>query len=340
MRWLLTKLYRSLLLCACAFIAIQAVAQEDDFTQYYLNLPAVNPAFTGMDDFFSLNAGVREGWNNYGIQNDNSYFSFFGALNNGSRSGRRNNALRTSDPTIFETIQQENKFRRRHGLGGVITSRKVDPYKAFGAFVHYSYHLPVSAKVNIALGTRLGYTNQRIDFTGLQVRDDVNDLFYQSLLAAGQGSQNTFLVDFGAVIYSNKFFFGLSSDNLVASKLDGDQLFNLNSGLRYKAQVGVFLPINPEWIIAPGITSSYREGYDMRWAVNLRLRYKDLIYVGSAFEPNLKTSLLVGLVTKKLSINYAYDMFMGDLNNFDVNTHEVVLGLTLFNSYKLQPRFW
>ncbi len=334
------KPYRILVLISLILSGIQLFAQEDDYTQYYLNLPAVNPAFTGLDDFFSLNAGVREGRNSYGIKNDNSYLSFFGALNNGNRAGRRNNALRTSDPTIFESIQHEKKYRRRHGLGGIVTSRRVDPYKSFGAFLNYSYHMPLTPNLSISFGTRIGHTNQRINFTGLQVRDDVNDSFYQSLLTAGQGSQNTFLVDFGTVIYSRKFFLGLSSDNLVAPKLNGDQLFNLNTGVRYRAQVGAFFPLNPEWMLSPGITTIYKEGYDLRWAANLRLKYKDLIYVGSAFEPDLKASLLIGLVTNKVSIHYAYDMYIGGLNNFDVNTHELVLGLRLFDPYKLKPRFW
>ena len=254
------KLYHTLVLVAFIFSGIQLFAQEDDYTQYYLNLPAVNPAFAGMDDFFSLNAGVREGWNNYGIKNDNSYLSFFGALNNGSRSGRRNNALRTSDPTVFESIQGENKYRRRHGLGGIITSRRVDPYKSIGAFLNYSYHLPLAPNISISFGTRIGYTNQRIDFTGLQVRDDVNDSFYQSLLTAGQGSQNTVLVDFGTVIYSKKFFLGLSSDNLVTPKLNDDLLSNLNAGVRYRAQVGAFFTLHPEWMLSPWCAVGFSRG--------------------------------------------------------------------------------
>lgn len=336
----LVMLYRNLVLTVFIFGGIQSPAQEDDYTQYYLNLPAVNPAFTGMDDFFSMHAGVREGWNNYGIQNDNSYFSFFGALNNGSRSGRRNNSLRTSDPTIFESIQNENKYRRRHGLGGIVTSRRVDPYKSFGTFLNYSYHLPLAPKLSISLGTRIGYINQRIDFSGLLVRDDVNDLFYQSLLMAGQGNQNSVVVDFGTVIYSKRFFLGLSSDNLVARMMNGDQLFNLNTGVRYRAQVGAFFPLNTDWMVSPGIITTYKEGFDLRWAANVRLKYKDLIYVGSAFEPDLKTSILLGLTTNKVSINYAYDVYMGGLDNFNVNTHELVLSLIVFNPYKLKPRFW
>jgi hypothetical protein len=52
------KLYHTLLLISFIFSGIQLFAQEDDYTQYYLNLPAVNSAFTGMDDFFSVNAGL------------------------------------------------------------------------------------------------------------------------------------------------------------------------------------------------------------------------------------------------------------------------------------------
>ncbi|MBK8292821.1 MAG: type IX secretion system membrane protein PorP/SprF [Flammeovirgaceae bacterium] len=54
-------------------MAYQALAQEDDYTQYYLNLPAMNAAYTGMDDYLNVNTGVREGWNNFGVENSNLY---------------------------------------------------------------------------------------------------------------------------------------------------------------------------------------------------------------------------------------------------------------------------
>lgn len=77
--------------------AYRVLAQEDDYTQYYLNLPAMNAAYTGMDDYLNVNTGVREGWNNFGVENSNLYLSAYGTLNSASRSGRRNNSLRTSN---------------------------------------------------------------------------------------------------------------------------------------------------------------------------------------------------------------------------------------------------
>jgi type IX secretion system PorP/SprF family membrane protein len=334
-------LLRQLFACVIVLLlAYQSMAQENDYTQYYVNLPTVNSGFTGMDDYFNLNTGVREGWNNFGVENNNLYLSAFGALNSSKRGGRKNNSLRLSSPKIFDEMQSDKKFRRRHGLGGMVTSRTVGPYKSFGASVNYAYHLPISGKLNISLGSRLGYTNQRIDYTGLTVRDEVNDLFYQSLIQSGQGSQNTFLVDFGAVLYSNRFYLGLSSSNLVIEKLNGDQLFNLNEGTQYRLQSGAVVSLNPELDFAPGVTATYQESYDLLWSANLRLRYKNLVSLGAAYNSDAKISILVGLTTTNLSINYAYDIYTSDLSDFDVHTHELVLGIALFNKYKLKPRFW
>jgi len=321
-------------------LCFDAKGQEDDYTQYYLNLPAVNAGFTGMDDFLDVKSGVREGWNNFGIKNNNLYLSAYGALNSASRSGRRNNSLRLSNPKVFDDIQNDKKFRRRHGLGAMLTNRTVGPYQSFGANINYAYHLPVSGKLNISLGTRLGYTHQRLDFTGLVVRDDVNDLFYRSLVESGQGNQNTFLVDFGMVLYSKKFFLGLSTSNFVAERLNGDQLFTLGQEPRFRLQSGTVFTLNQELDFTPGVQVIYSEGYDLLWAANLRMRYKNLLSLGTAYGSDSRVSLLVGLSTTNLTVNYAYDIYTSDVSNFNVNTHELVLGLTMFNKYKLRPRFW
>lgn len=315
------------------------LAQENDYTQYYINMPAINPGFTGMEDYFDLRVGVREGWNSFGIKNNNLFLSTYGALNSKSRSGKRNNSLRISNPQLLDEIQRDKKFRRRHGIGGMITSRTVDPYKSIAASLNYAYHLPLSNKLNISLGTKLGYSNQRIDFLGFTLRD-VNDAFYNSLKLAGQGTQNTLMADFGAVLYSKNFFLGVSSSGLVAKNLNGDQLFNLSEGSRYRLQTGGSFLINPEFELASGATVTYQDNYDVRWAINARLRYKEFIYIGSAYEANSKVSILFGVTTHNLVFNYSYDMYTSGLNNFNVNTHEIVLGLMLFNKFKLRPNFW
>ncbi|HNR72638.1 MAG TPA: PorP/SprF family type IX secretion system membrane protein [Cyclobacteriaceae bacterium] len=324
----------------CVAVSYAAVAQENDFTQYNLNLPSANPAFTGMTEYLDIRSGLREGWNNFSIKNSNTYLSAYTALGNANRSGRKNNSLRISDPTLLDEIKADNKFRRRMGLGGMVSERTVGPYRSFATSANFAYHLPVSQKLNVSLGTRAGFMNQRIDFSGLQVRDDVNDTFYQSLLTANQGTQNTVTLDFGALLYSDRFYFGASTNNLVSERMNGEFLFDLNDGLRYRIQTGVYFPVSSEMTLSPAVVVTYAEGYDLRWLATLRMQYKDFLIVGGGFEPDSKISILLGAKTQNLSIGYSYDVYTSSLNNFNANTHEVVLGISLFNKYKLAPRFW
>jgi len=324
----------------CVALSYAAVAQENDFTQYNLNLPSANPAFTGMTEYLDIRSGLREGWNNFSIKNSNTYLSAYTALGNANRSGRKNNSLRISDPTLLDEIKADNKFRRRMGLGGMVSERTVGPYRSFATSANFAYHLPVSQKLNVSLGTRAGFMNQRIDFSGLQVRDDVNDTFYQSLLTANQGTQNTVTLDFGALLYSDRFYFGASTNNLVSERMNGEFLFDLNDGLRYRIQTGVYFPVSSEMTLSPAVVVTYAEGYDLRWLATLRMQYKDFLIVGGGFEPDSKISILLGAKTQNLSIGYSYDVYTSSLNNFNANTHEVVLGISLFNKYKLAPRFW
>jgi hypothetical protein len=83
-----------------------AFAQENDFTQYYLNLPAINPGFTGMNEYMDLRSGIREGWNNFGIKNNNGYLSAYTALGNANRSGRKNNSFGFQTPHCLMKFKQ------------------------------------------------------------------------------------------------------------------------------------------------------------------------------------------------------------------------------------------
>jgi type IX secretion system PorP/SprF family membrane protein len=321
-------------------LGYRGLAQENDFTQYYLNLPSINPAFSGMTEYMDLRSGVREGWNNFGIKNSNMYLSAYTALGNATRSGRRNNSLRISNPGLLDKIQADKKFRRRMGLGGMVTERTVGPYRSITASTNFAYHLPVSQRFNISFGTRTGFMNQRIDFSDLVVRDDVNDKFYNDLIASNQGTQNTVTIDFGTLLYSDKFYLGLSTNNLVSERMNGEFLFDLNEGSRYRFQTGAYLSMSSEVTLSPALEAIYAEGYDLRWSASMRMRYKDFLIVGGGFEPDSHISVLFGASAKNLSIGYSYDIYTSSLSNFNTNTHELVLGISLFNKYNLATLFW
>ena len=316
-------------------------AQEINYTQYYLNLAGVNSGFTGIEDYLDVKMGVRQGWNNFGEKSSNVYLSIYGTIKNSNLSPLKNSSLRLSNPEYVKRIVSDKALRRKQGIGGMVTSKDLGLYKSTSLIANYAYHLPVSKKINWSLGAKVGLVNQKIDFTEYTVRDEIKDVFYQQLKNARQGSENMVIADFGSAIYSNNFYLGVSSSNLLLKHVGGFNLLDSDQPVQYSIQTACNIRLGNNLLFNPGFKFVSTSGYDLNWTVNSRVRYKDVIYGGLAYEDNVKVSALFGLfINNTYSINYAYDKYLSALSNFNVSVHEVVIGISLVNRYGLKPKFW
>jgi type IX secretion system PorP/SprF family membrane protein len=320
-------------------IELPNYAQELNSTQYYSNLPNSNPGFTGIDDHLDVKLSANQGWNSFSIRNNNFYVSAFSALNSSRRALIKNNTLRISSSAYGEVLP-EKQLRRKHGMGGSISGRNIGPYRSLILSYNYAYHIPLSDKFNFSLGAKLGFFNQRTDFSGFTVRETGDNTFDQ-LMRSGNSNQNSLLMDFGTVLYSENFYVALSSNNLIKGKITSDNLLNYNEATQYQLLTAGNIRIGQTVQLSPGARLSLRQGYDMAWAINARFRYKELLYLGSAFDNNSQLSLLFGIAfNTNFNLHYSYDQYLSSLNNFNANVHEVVLGFGLFNKTQSQPRFW
>src|SRR6266850_8614626 len=153
----------AIVLCLLLMLSARTgYAQEVDYTQYYLNLAGVNAGFTGMEDYLDLKMAYRQGGNTFGVKNNNVFVSAYGALGASRRLSIKRNSLRISNYDAFEQLQSSRRLRWRQGIGGMVTSRTVGPYTSVSVNGNYAYHLPVSKKLNVSLGTRVAYGSQRV----------------------------------------------------------------------------------------------------------------------------------------------------------------------------------
>ena len=84
-----------------------------------------------------------------------------------------------------------------------------------------------------------------------------------------------------------------------------------------------------------------KERYELGWDANVRLRYKELIYVGIAYNNQSKLSALLGLsFNTKINFHYSFDQYNSSQSNFNVTAHELVLGFNISNRANSQPKFW
>lgn len=322
---------------------LSASAQDVDYTQYYLNNASYNPAFTGFEEFVDVKVGFRQGWNSFAIPNNYMFFSLNSSLNSTKRTAVGSNSLRISDPEKLHAIQNGKKIRRKHGIGTTITGRKLGPYSVNTINAHYSYHLPVSSRLTLAFGARVGMESQKVRLDGYHVRDEVNDQLYQEIIRSGQGNSMAALVDFGYVLYSRGFNFGISSLNLVRSDIGGPRLVAAAEQRTFIAQVALTqIRAGKNLVFSPGARLAYTANADPSLNFNARFTYKKIVYIGAGFSnTGNKMSGLFGLqIEDKLTLHYSYDKFLSHLNNFNTNVHEIVVGIRMFNKYDVEPKLW
>jgi type IX secretion system PorP/SprF family membrane protein len=224
----------------------------------------------------------------------------------------------------------------------MITKRNLGPYKAITVNANYAYHMPITLKLNMSFGTRVAYNSQRIDFTGYVVRDPVNDALYQQIMSSSQGNSGGFLMDFGYVLYSSKFYVGVSSNALISTHIAGTSLVEMEQARRVSLQAALTtVRLNDNITFSPTVRWTVARGYSPIVSATGRFMIKNLVYLGAGYtNSSPKLSLLFGLKTNGFSINYAYDKYLSNLNNFNVNVHELVIGAALFNRYNATSRLW
>lgn len=330
---------RTLYIALFVFSLQNGYAQE--YTQYFVNLPGINPAFSGVEDLSDAQVAFRQGWNAFSFKNNSYYFNFNGTARNTYQAVHRNHSLRTSNPEASEKLQSDKGVRRKHGIGAQLAGRNFGPYEKVTIAGNYAFHLPVSRRLDVSFGTKLRFTHERIDFFDFTVRDLSNDQFYQQLMSANTGYQNSFSIDFGSVLYSRNFFLGVSTTNLMARKLGGTAFIETVAPVRMQAQLGWVKPVGPDLVVNPTLLIYGGDYTNARMAGSVRFRYREMFLFGVGIVNASKLSGFLGFAfNNRLSLNYAYDHYLDGLDGFNVNVHELVLKGVLFDKYRVGAKFW
>ena len=88
------------------------------------------------------------------------------------------------------------------------------------------------------------------------------------------------------------------------------------------------------------INGSSKNGFQPE--VNLKLQYRDLLWVGGSYRHQDGYAAMLGLnVNNTFNVGYAYDFTTTNLNTVSRGTHELMIGFLLGNKYSEKcPRCW
>ena len=325
-----------ILLC---WATVSVFGQGHEGNQYYIDLAGRNPAFTGIDNLLDVQLRYRKMWSQFGSNPSIVGLSVYGKLGKSGSGVYRNNSFRGSDPNIYPT--KSSFISRKHGLGLVVNSFKLNGYDRKSLNVNYAYHIPVQSRWAISLGASVNYLTERFNVEDLTVRDPINDLFYQSVMANGTGTVASYSLAFGGALYSENFFLGLGGNTLMGNDLSNQGVTPVPAKPEFYLISGRTFKVNSIITVQPTIHVSYNELHAEKMAAGIRVRYKTLISAGLHYEHGQKISYLLGLnVQSKLRVYYAYDQFVNDLKELRVGNHEVIIRIPFLNQHSLNTYTW
>ncbi len=310
------------------FGCLSAHAQQQTlFSNYLLNGYIFNPALAGIEDHLDVRTSFRKQWVNMPGPTT-MYASLNGAINQKDLNKEELGSLpmRGASTIKFKNVAPK---KIRHGLGGFFLADKFGSITRNQFNVGYAIHLPLNQKYYLAFGMGLGGNLFRLD--NVNLRDKGDDAF--------NGSQNlSALPDLqsGIYFYSDRLQIGFSSTQMVANnfsfaKLNRNLAYN-NLFRHYFGTISYAIPLDQDFDILPVGIIRFTENSPLSWEGGAKIRYQNTFWAGGSYRHK---SAIIGMVGFSLSnwidLAYAFDFATNDIQFSSNGSHEVVLGLRLYN---------
>jgi type IX secretion system PorP/SprF family membrane protein len=301
--------------------------QDAQFSQYMFNGIYINPAYAGYKEQLNVHAFYRNQWT--GI----------------------NGAPKTMSLAVDAIANDGNV-----GLALQISSDHLGAQSNESVFGNYAYRIRMNSdgSARLAFGLGVGAAQLGIDGSKLNPNDPEID--------QPTGVQSTILPDarIGVYFSNNRFYAGLSADNLVSQYIDIKRYaFIAQPKPHYYLTAGVLLPLNEDILLKPSFLLKDDRGGPTSLDLNAFVILGDKFWVGGSYRTGVKlynkdylqrdlsqlnsaVAAVQFLPTENFRIGYAYDFSIGPLRGYNSGTHEISITY-LFNrrnTRMLTPRYF
>ena len=334
------KIYLLLILAVICAGPLSA-QQQFELAQYFQNPQALNPAFTGIEKFWQANVGYRKLWAGSEFAPSQNFVSVNGSF---YKPDIRLNSIRISRPEAYEENLSNKEYRKmnaRHGLGayyGYITNGvSMDDQ----AQITYAYHMPLTRKLSMSVGTGLAYANTYLSGGQYDVRH-TQDYIYQGLQRT-HSFKRQMSINTGLALYGSRFYAAYSTTRLAFLKGTNDDTFDMPVNyVVHSISAGYQLYLSPNVRLQPGILMNYDRMKEATAYGNVKVRYKEIVWAGVSYRNQEAYGIMAGfLLNDHLSLGYAYEQNVYSFDPAHNDNHEVVLGYRFFRKgYRVNGFFW
>jgi type IX secretion system PorP/SprF family membrane protein len=317
--------------------------QKPQYTQYILNNYIINPAISGIESYIDAKAATRRQW--VGLENapETSYFTVHLPIGKSNDWGSATATSAYGENPLGRSYKEEYQAAApHHGIGMVFVSDKTGPLSSTAFNLTYAYHLGLAPKVNLSFGVGAGFNKISLNTNEITL-EDPNDL---AISQTGLISQFKPDVNIGLWLYSVDFFVGAAVQQLMPQSISFSDSSSYNTGKTVPhlfTTAGYRFWLNDDITLIPSVMVKKVNPAPLSVDFNLKMTFRDKIWIGTAYRKNDSFSGLVGFnVGSYFNLGYSYDFTTSALNTVSKGSHEIVLGLMLNNLYKITcpNKFW
>jgi type IX secretion system PorP/SprF family membrane protein len=248
----------------------------------------INPAYPSMDESSSLTAVGRNQW--VGVDG----------------------APKTAAASFYTPIKATNT-----SLGFSLMNEKITVNSQTQVNLNISQRVKLNEKIYLALGLKGGMVQYREDNTRLSTSDPVfaqNQSYWKSDIG------------FGFMLFTDKFFIGLSSPTFKSFDI-GSKVNKIVVESHYYLQTGYLIDINDDVKLKPNILLRQVKGAGFQYDLNANILLKNIVWLGASWRSEKTLTGLVQVqLTKNLQLGYSYDTPMeSNLKGAQTVSHEIML---------------
>ena len=301
--------------------------QIPQYSQYLRNQFMANPAAAGTYDFTDITLSGRSQWTGFDNAPMTSYLSIAAPLGRREKV-RYDPGIRTGSGIVKNPEVGTGKIK--HAIGGQVLADQYGAFQKMQFAGTYAIHLPLSKKVNMSFGAKVGLSNNAFIQSRAVVIDPTNDKTYVDY-TTNNSRKNILDIGAGLYVYSNRFFIGVAADQLTKNMVNfGSASANFDPQMYFNATGGIKLKANDNITITPAFILKYMTPAPVSVEATLQVEYKEWLWAGVSYR---NTDAIVGMVglniNKKLKFGYSYDYSVSRFNQYSTGGHELVLGIML-----------
>jgi len=306
------------------------------YTQYILNNYVINPAVTGIENYVDIKLSARNQW--VGVEGAPRTYYLTAHMPFGKGDYRQTSTsfdLVGQNTRGNEFVQSYTAASPHHGVGITAFNYSTGYINRITSYATYAYHIGLNASTSLSAGFGAGFTSFSIDRSKVTLATDQDPAVDQSLAAFKRFKPE---LNAGIWLYSNRYFVGISAQQIIPSKLTlRDSAASQSSMVPHIfTTAGYRTRVSYDITLLPSIMFRYVAGLPMSVDVNLKAQFLDVFWVGGSYRNGDGFAGMCGLnLARKFHVSYSYDLNKGKylLSTMNRGTHEIVLGFMLNNRY-------